>query len=141
MNSIPEALLVYGPKQAVEAFDNSLYSLPAGRKTPNDCECDGFFVPNDRTANQALSSRSGPVAVKYRDYRSPVIEMPSQGKFRCTLNEGIYVSGELNWRIPNLGYSEIKRDQVRFPRGSQSRILHAHRFMLARDARRTIEDI
>jgi hypothetical protein len=106
-NSTPEALLVYGPKRAGETFDNSLYTLPAGRKTPKEWDCDGFFVPNDRIAAQALSSRSGPVAVKYRDYRSPVIEMPSPGKYSCPLNEGIYVPGELNWRIPNLGYSEI----------------------------------
>jgi hypothetical protein len=65
-------------------------------------------VPNDRIADQALSSRSGPVAVKYRNYRSPVIEMPSPGKYSCPLNEGIYVPGELNWHIPNLSYSEIR---------------------------------
>jgi hypothetical protein len=107
-NSTAEVLLVYGPKRSGESYDNSLYALPPGRKTPAGWDCDGFFVPNDRAADQALSSKSGPVAVKYRDYRSPVIEMLSPGRYSCPLNEGIYVPGELNWLIPNLSYSDIK---------------------------------
>lgn len=107
-NLTGEILLVYGPKRTGEVFDNSLYALPPGHRTPKGWDCDGFFVPNDRIADQALSSRLGPVAVKYRDYRSPVIEMPSPGKYRCPLNEGIYASGELNWRIQNFNYSEIE---------------------------------
>lgn len=106
-NSSSEVLLVYRPKLSGEKHDNSFYSLPPGSKIPKDWDCDGFFVPNDRIADQALGSRSGPVAVKRRDYRSSAIETSSHGKYRCLLNEGIYVPGKLNWRIPNLGYSEI----------------------------------
>jgi len=107
-NSTSELLVVHGSMLSGEACDNSLNALPPGLPHTERWDYDGLFVPNDRAADQALSSKSGPVAVKYRDYRSPVIEMLSPGRYSCPLNEGIYVPGELNWLIPNLSYSEIK---------------------------------
>lgn len=105
-NNTGENLLVYGPKIG-GSFDNSLYNLPPGRKTPRNWDCDGFYVPSDRVASQAvMSDRKGPVAVKYRDYRSPIITL-SAIKYQCDFNEGIYSSGEIHWEIPNISYLDL----------------------------------
>lgn len=106
-NKTGETLLVYGPKRRGETHDNSLYFLPTGRRTPDNWDCDGFYVPTDRIADQALSDKHGPLAIKYRDYRSPVIEMTGPAKYKCHLNEGAYSPGELNWEIPDLSYQQL----------------------------------
>lgn len=115
-NRTGETILVYGPKRPGETFDNSLYLLPTGRKTPAGWDCDGFYVPNDRVADQALSNVRGPVAIKYRDYRSPVIETSSPGHYRCPLNEGVYRSGEIHWSIPSIAHSAIPGSYPEVPR-------------------------
>jgi|GEM_PF-1768129 len=104
-NKTGETLLVYGPKKDV-VFDNSLYHLPNGRKTPNDWDCDGFFVPNDRYADQAITTVQGPLAIKYTNYRTPVIERTG-ANYECSLNNGAFKTGEINWEIPNIAYSSI----------------------------------
>jgi len=106
-NKTGETLLVYGPKAPGQPFDNTLYRLPAGQKTRAGWDCDGFFVPKDRKADQAFTIVSGPVAVKYRDYRSPVIESSGSGKYNCSLNDGVYKSGEINWPIPDISCKDI----------------------------------
>jgi hypothetical protein len=106
-NRTGETLLVYGPKRPGEPKDNSLYYLPTGRMTPDDWDCDGFYVPNDRVADQALTDKNGPLAIKYRDYRSPEITMTVATHYKCHLNEGAYAPGELNWEIPNIPISSI----------------------------------
>lgn len=106
-NKTGETLLVYGPKASNETFDNTLYRLPTGRKTRAGWDCDGFYVPNDRKADQAFSTVLGPVAVKYHDYRSPVIESSGSGIYKCSFNDGVYRSGEIHWSIPNISCKEI----------------------------------
>jgi len=100
-----ETLLVYGPKIS-GSLDNSIYHLPTGRKTPDDWDCDGFYVPNDRFADQATSTDKGPLAIKYVNFRTPVIER-SGTKYECSLNNGAYKAGEINWEIPNISYSSV----------------------------------
>lgn len=104
-NKAGETLLVYGPKVG-GTYDNSLYYLPNGRMTPDDWDCDGFFVPNDRYADQATSTDQGPLAIKYINFRTPVIER-SGVNYECSLNNGAYRAGEINWEIPNIGYSSV----------------------------------
>ena len=106
-NQTGETLLVYGPKAPGETFDNTLYRLPTGRKTKVGWDCDGFYVPNDRKANQTFSLELGPAAVKYRDYRSPVIKSSVSGTYDCYLNDGVYKSGTINWSIPNISSKDI----------------------------------
>ncbi len=86
-NSTGETLLVYGPKVSGEQRDNSLYFLPTGRKTPDNWDCDGCFIPNDRTAVQLiLPDRAGPVAVKYNGLQSANITLNAPGKYGCQSN-------------------------------------------------------
>ncbi len=104
-NKTGETLLVYGPKIG-GTFDNSLYYLPIGRKTPDGWDCDGFFVPTDRYADQLTSTDQGPLAVKYFDFRTPVIER-SGVNYECSLNNGLFQTGQIHWEIPNLAYSAV----------------------------------
>jgi hypothetical protein len=103
-NNTGETLLVYGPK--IGSFDNSLYHLPTGRKTPVDWDCDGFFVPNDRKADQLTSTDDGPLAIKYINHRTPVITR-SGVKYECSLNNGAYRTGGINWEIPDIAFSAV----------------------------------
>jgi hypothetical protein len=104
-NKTGESLLVYGPK-IDGTFDNSLYHLPTGSKTPDDWDCDGLFVPSDRYADQATSTDQGPLAIKYINFRTPVIERLG-ANYECSMNNGAYKAGEINWEIPNAGYSSL----------------------------------
>jgi Putative amidase domain len=104
-NQTGETLLVYGPKIG-GTFDNSLFYLPTGRKTPNGWDCDGFLVPNDRFADQLTSTNQGPLAVKYLDFRTPIIERLGVN-YECSLNNGLFRSGQIHWEIPNLAYSAV----------------------------------
>lgn len=104
-NKTGETLLIYGPKIG-GTFDNSLYHLPTGRKTPDDWDCDGLFVPSDRYADQATSTDQGPLAIKYINFRTPVIER-SGANYECSLNNGAYKAGEINWEVPNVAYGSL----------------------------------
>jgi len=115
-NQTGETLLVYGPRLPGETFDNSLYYLTPGQKTPAGWDCDGFYLPRDRIADQALSNIPGPAAVKYRNYRSPVIESSGPGRYRCPLNEGVFRLGEIHWAIPDLKYSDLPGSFPEVPR-------------------------
>lgn len=107
-NSTGEIILVYGPKVRGETFDNSLYYLPTGRKTPDNWDCDGCYIPNDRVAVQlVLPDRDGPVAVKYNDLQSANITLNSAGKYGCQGNERVFSPGEVNWDIPNIPFSSV----------------------------------
>src|SRR6476646_7335925 len=93
-NSTGEILLVYGPKIG-GTFDNSLYYLPSGRKTPDNWDCDGCFIPNDRIAVQLiLPDRSGPVAVKYNNLQSANVTSSGPGKYGCQGNEQVLPLGK-----------------------------------------------
>lgn len=107
-NLTGETLLVYGPPEAGSKYDTSLYCLPSGYMTPANWDCDGFFVPSDRIANQLLSKIAGPLAIKYRDLFTFIIEKSSPVEYKCYLNHGAYTPGDgLNWPIPNVPYSAI----------------------------------
>ena len=106
-NMTGEILLVYGPVLPGETMGSSLYHLPPGRKTPPRWDCDGFYVPRDRVADQALSEARGPLAVKYRDFRSPTITQTRPKHYRCPFNGGIFRQGQINWYVPDLAYEEI----------------------------------
>jgi hypothetical protein len=102
-NATGETLLIYGPKVPGEAWDNSLYCLPTGFTTPVNWDCDGFYVPNDRVAGQlVMSNIAGPAAVKYFDFRSPVITMTTPAVYDCGGNNGVFKSGMIHWFIPNV---------------------------------------
>jgi hypothetical protein len=102
-NGTDESILVYGPKRPGETQDNSLYVLPPGQTTPAGWDADGFFVPDDRYVSQAVgATKQGPLAVKYRDYRSPTITKSAPDTFDAPFNEGVFQPGEINWSIPGI---------------------------------------
>lgn len=106
-NLTGETLLVYGPAVAGETYDNSLYCLPSGYITPDNWDCDGFYVPTDRIANQLLSKASGPLAIKYVDFRTFIIEKSAPTEYRCFGNNGAFLPGEIHWFIPGVPYSVV----------------------------------
>jgi hypothetical protein len=102
-NGTDESILVYGPKRAGETQDNSLYLLPPGQTTPAGWDADGFFVPDNRKVSQAVgATKQGPLAVKYRDYRSATITKSAPDTFDAPFNEGLFRPGDINWPIPGI---------------------------------------
>lgn len=101
-NFTDEILLVYGPQIPGSIYDNSLYCLPPGWTTPNDWDCDGFFIPDDRIANQAFSKLYGPLAIKYIDGIHFAVTKSAPNEYRCFGNQGAFRPGEVNWQIPGI---------------------------------------
>ncbi len=118
-NNTGEILLVYGPKLPGETHDNSLYFLPHDRRTPDNWDCDGFYVPNDRIADQlVLSDVPGPAMVKYKPFQNPTIDIGEGGRYKCPANWQVSRRGENgapNWEIPDIPYSEIPQSYPEVP--------------------------
>ncbi len=106
-NSTDEILLVYGPHTPGSRYDNTLFCLPPGWTTPDNWDCDGFFVPNDRIANQAFSKLAGPLAIKYYDTRNFEVIKSAPNEYECYFNNGAYSPGTINWQIPDIDYSVV----------------------------------
>lgn len=121
-NCTGEDLLVYGPK--VEGappphFDNALYRLPKGKRTPNFWDCDGFFVPKDRTACKKkdcavtvpeAQTVKGPAAVKFHDFTFVVVD--KSGVDYRSDEEPVKMwrrgeNGPGNWNIPDVSAAQI----------------------------------
>jgi hypothetical protein len=109
-NLTDEWLIVYGPKHVDERsiFDTSPYVLPPGRTTPDGWDCDGFFVPSDRSLRSFRASRNGPLAVKFWNFRRFCVWTAGRATtYRCPWANGIFEPSQINWAIPNLSYSEV----------------------------------
>ena len=119
INSTGETILVYGTvsPETPQDKENALYRLPASRKTPDNWDCDGIYVPNDRIAEQVIDSNiPGPVAIKY--IGSLTFEIKKDGdKYDLPLNQGDFKPDEICcpsnypicvcWDIPNKASNEL----------------------------------
>jgi len=108
-NATDDYLIVYGPKHPSERsiFDTSPYMLPPGRTTPDEWDCDGYYVPSDRFLERWGKRRNGPLAVKFWNFRRFRVERQSDDTYRCSWNNGVFQPSQINWAIPNLRYVEI----------------------------------
>jgi hypothetical protein len=107
-NYTGETLLVYGPKSPGSVYDDTIYCLPSGYNTPDNWDCDGFFVPADRIADQFFSKLQGPLAIKYYDFMHFVITSNAAGEYQCGGNVGAYRAGEINWQIPAIDSTTVE---------------------------------
>jgi hypothetical protein len=122
INATGETILVYGPNSAStpQDRDNALYRLPHGRATPDNWDCDGVYVPNDRVGDQVLGADiSGPVAIKYVDLVPPFRIEKAGNKYSLPGNQGAFTPEEVCcpsnyptcvcWNIPNLAHDDLSR--------------------------------
>jgi hypothetical protein len=109
-NETSEYLIVYGPKHPAERsiFDTSPYVLPPGETTPDNWDCDGFFLPSDRSIRCWQSSRRGPLAVKIWNFRRFRVAAASADLYNCSWNNGLFEPSQINWAIPNFDYKTVK---------------------------------
>lgn len=108
-NLTDEYLVVCGPKHIDETsiFDTSPYLLPPGKTTPDRWDCDGVFLPSDRSIPRWRGERRGPLALKFWNLRRFSIWKPTPGLYRCPWTNGIFEPSQINWAIPNLAYRDI----------------------------------
>jgi hypothetical protein len=108
-NETEEHLIVYGPKHEQERsiFDTSPYVLPPGATTPDCWDCEGFLLPSDRTLHSWRSSRHGPLAIKFWNYRHFWVKGLGVGAYRCPWDNGVFEPSQINWAIPNFSYQDI----------------------------------
>jgi hypothetical protein len=118
INNTDENIAVYGPKSSRDTsrYENSLYILPPNSKTPSGWDCDGFYIPNDRVANQALSRAKGPLAIKYAGGITFTITK-SGNEYNCPLNQGAFLPSEVCcpsnyprcvcWNIPDISQNQV----------------------------------
>jgi hypothetical protein len=112
-NSTSEKIIVFGPKRETEGGDykNSWYILHEGETTPVWWECDGIFVPNDRSFSRGTAGDiKGPIGVKYNKAKSVTITK-EQDKYieKGELNDGIFHPSEINWSIPNFSAEDCQK--------------------------------
>ena len=108
-NQTAEVLIVYGPKHPDEPsiFDTSPYVLEPWGTTPKGWDCDGFLLPSDRTLLRSFGRRTGPLAIKFWDYRRFVVRSVGLGVYRSSWDNGVFQPSQINWAIPNFTYQEI----------------------------------
>ena len=108
-NRTAEYLLVYGPKHPDERsiFDTSPYVLPPGATTPDRWDCDGFFLPSDRTLARRAGSRHGPLAIKFWNSRRFWVEHADTTTYKSSWDNGIFEPSQINWAIPDFTYAAI----------------------------------
>ena len=108
-NQTDEYLVVYGPKHDLERsiFDTSPYVLPPGATTPDRWDCEGFLLPSDRKLHGWRRSRSGPLAVKFWNFRHFWAKSLDADGYRCPWNNGVFSPSQINWAIPNFSYQDI----------------------------------
>lgn len=110
-NLTPEFLIVYGPKHVGERsiFDTTPYVLPPGATTPDDWDCDGFFLPADRILRQWRGRlRRGPLAVKFWNCRHFRVRRDDAGAYLSPWHNGIFEPSQINWAIPNFDYHAVR---------------------------------
>ena len=110
-NNTAEILIVYGPKHPSERsiFDTSPYILRPGDTTPDRWDCEGFLLPADRRIRGWKGSRSGPLAIKFWNFRKFSISADVANTYRAPWNNGVFEPSQINWAIPNFSYEEIQR--------------------------------
>ncbi len=108
-NQTHDFLIVYGPKHEDEKsiFDTSPFILPPGATTPDHWDCDGFFLPADRTLKRRRRVRQGPLAVKFWNLRRFLVWSSQSGEYECSWDNGVFEPSEINWAIPNFSYERI----------------------------------
>lgn len=104
-NSTSENFIVYGPRRETDGgnYDNSWYVLHAGETTPSDWQCDGLFIPEDRTFIQTNGETvQGPLAVKYGSLMPVIITQDGdQYVEKDNHNEGVFRPSEIDWDVPD----------------------------------------
>jgi hypothetical protein len=81
--------------------------LPPGATTPDNWDCDGFFLPADRTIRRWRRGLRGPLAIKFWNYRCFRVKQDGAGIYRCPWDNGVFRPSEINWAIPNFSYQEV----------------------------------
>ncbi|AWK52862.1 hypothetical protein DIC82_18500 [Clostridium beijerinckii] len=104
-NSTSETFIVYGPRRETDGgnYDNSWYVLHKGEVIPKNWQCDGLFIPKDRTFIQRNGETiKGPVAVKYGSLTPVTITQDGDNYAeKDNHNEGVFHSSEIDWDIPD----------------------------------------
>lgn len=116
-NDTREILIVYGPKHKAERsiFDTSPYILDSGSTTPDRWDCDGFFLPADRTIWLRRRRRSGPLAIKFWNRRRFSVSNFDSTTYRCSWPNGVFEPSQINWAIPNFSHEDIVKRVDRSP--------------------------
>ena len=97
-NLTTSPLIVYGKKSKLDTstFDNALYTLPAGKTTNEDWNCQGIYFSN------GLNNDGVPVAAKIVTGTQLVAKTnPETGAVELNIPVAkVFKAGEANWNIP-----------------------------------------
>jgi hypothetical protein len=109
-NATDEHLIVYGPKHLRDrsVCDTSPYVLPPGATTPDRWDCDGFFLPSDRTIRLWWGNRRGPLAIKFWNFRHFEVRRIAHSVYTASWHNGVFQPSQINWAIPNFSYGQIE---------------------------------
>ncbi len=101
-------LAVYGPKTVAGPTPNVLYRLASRRMTPRYWDCDGVFIPTDRTGTSPrTASIPGRRAVKYVDVQH--FQVRASGMvYQLPFEAAIFdETNTVNWSVPDLNAAGV----------------------------------
>lgn len=109
-NATDEYLIVYGPKHLRDrsVCDTSTYVLPPGTTTPDRWDCDGLFLPSDRSIHLWRGNQRGPLAIKFWDFRRFKVKRIADSVYEASWHNGVFQPSQINWAIPNFSYGQIE---------------------------------
>ena len=110
-NSTGEILIVYGPKHGSDRSicDTTPYVLPSDATTPDEWDCDGFFLPSDRLIRLWRGAWRGPLAIKFWNFRRFSVHRVGTSIYKSSWNNGVFEPSQINWAIPNFSYDRIRQ--------------------------------
>lgn len=104
---------IYGPNISGRPYDNDLYMVPPGYKSPDGWDCDGFFIPSDVSVQMitlaVTLNQSGPGAVKINSAQWGTLESisPLQRRISASVLEWIGPGNTTNWYRPGFPQQDL----------------------------------
>ncbi|PNK22794.1 hypothetical protein CBR59_29895 [Bacillus thuringiensis] len=115
INQTNEVIVIYGPKSPTtdpyyESYDNTVYHLEKGKTSPNNWDCDGFYVPSNRKVRQSeIETVNGPIAVNIDNEANGTITQEGDTYIIDSRVLNTYPIGSINWFIPDYSYEKVEK--------------------------------
>lgn len=104
---------IYGPNISGRPYDNDLYMVPPGYKSPDAWDCDGFYIPEDVSVRMITLAvtlyQHGPGAVKINSAQWGTLEStgPLSRQISASVLEWIGPGNLTNWYRPGFPQQDL----------------------------------
>ncbi len=109
INNTPYRVLFYGPRLPNDTTDNSLFYFEGGQTSPVGWDCDGFYIPVNRSLLIGTAEvHSGVGAGKILDVSTATLNLRTSNQFYVDAAFIIWrAPGTVNWPFPTYSQTDI----------------------------------